>query len=228
MSWQRIDTMLPPYVHITAEEEKHTIRLREVKQLSLPSALCTSKSKLAGSTKGDAHGAVLALGTLPVEGCRIVMERFPVSTISIPVEASATCARSYREVFAHSLQNPLVSLRSFRPFTEEMCSLMPRLEGGLRLPLRPKLPKLFDEIVVDLPVILGAKELWHHYHIIVANLLSIILLSWGSKCNTHGWAHQRRCWVERSAVASTKPSLPEACSLSLAQLCTHLTSWIII
>mmetsp|Transcript_182915 Transcript_182915/g.445315 ORF Transcript_182915/g.445315 Transcript_182915/m.445315 type:complete len:229 (-) Transcript_182915:1107-1793(-) len=102
---QGIDAMLPADVHISAKEEEHAVRLREVHELA---CLCVPKSKLTRGTKRHANRAILFTRTLRVERSGVVMKRFPIRPVAVPVEACATVALCDREVIADLVNHPVV------------------------------------------------------------------------------------------------------------------------
>ena len=85
--------MLPVDVHVPAEEEEHAIGLREVH--AHVRVLGVQEGQLPLCPEGHAHGAVLVLGPLVIEGRAVVMEGLPVRGIAVPVEAGA-CGGSYK------------------------------------------------------------------------------------------------------------------------------------
>lgn len=90
---QSIHSVLPTNVHITTKGKDSIVGLRKVHTswcLSTSTTIVaiftsTNKGQFPRRPKRHSHGNVLIFGSLGIKGGRIVMKRFPITAILVPV-----------------------------------------------------------------------------------------------------------------------------------------------
>lgn len=157
-----INAMLPSNVGVTAKAENAIIGLGEVHAALLAVNLFggMDEGQLAHTTKGHADRDVLVPGALRIERRRVMMEGLPIAGVAVPIKSGADALLLDVEVLAEPINDQIERLGFGGILADEMGALVPRDPlGSLALALGLDLAHLLDELVVQGPVLLFAKEL---------------------------------------------------------------------
>ena len=206
--------MFPFDIDVAAESKHHSIHLGEVNFLS---SLCAQESELSRRAQGTANGDVLISGSFWVERSRIMMEWLPVRGACVPIETGSHAFLRNPEVVGHHVLNFLESGTAARVLRNKVRALMPADPVGFGVFfLTLDFAHLFNQLVVEAPVVLLAEKFRHNHHIIV--LYGFVEYgSVGPNDDSHLWADECAPWVEGFRITARSSVL-----LSLS-----LLSWIL-
>eukprot|EP00538_Stauroneis_constricta_P011812 CAMPEP_0119555682 /NCGR_PEP_ID=MMETSP1352-20130426/7814_1 /TAXON_ID=265584 /ORGANISM="Stauroneis constricta, Strain CCMP1120" /LENGTH=362 /DNA_ID=CAMNT_0007602487 /DNA_START=434 /DNA_END=1519 /DNA_ORIENTATION=+ len=227
--WESVDAVFPADIHVPAEREDAVVRLRKVQTTGITAVAVTvviviavavvaasfaslrviltgsKESQLSGGTKGHAHGDILVLCSVRIEGGRIMVERLPVVTIFVPVETSPHGGLSDIEVLAELVDDIVERLGAFRILHDEMRALVPCNPVASAHVLRLKFRHFLHELVVEGPIILVAEQFGNDDDIVMPERSRELFLRWQTNFNPNIRPHQRRLRVETLRISPRGP-----------------------
>ena len=120
--WEGINCVLPENVYISSKRKKHSICLWKVYFLS---SLCVQESEFTSRAEGDTHCNILVSGSFWIKCGTVMMKRFPVCRICVPVKSSSyTFLRNFK-ITGDSVLNLLKRWTTIRVLWNKMSSFMP-------------------------------------------------------------------------------------------------------
>lgn len=143
------------------------------------------------------------------------MEGFPVGAIFVPVESGSDARLPNLKVVAQLVNDFLKSLRSAWVLGNQVSPFVPRQPFTSTDILLLEVRHFFHELVVQLPVIFGAKELGNDDNIVMFERKAVVRFAHGrSNLNSQSWANKSACRVK-------------GCSVATSAFLGHATFWIL-
>lgn len=149
---------------VASEGEQHTIRLWKV---NAGIRLGMEKGKLARSAKGDTDGNVLVARSLRVESRAIMVERFPIATVAIPIKSRTNRGVSDGEIVRDLLLDSLKGWRVAWILRDQMSAFMPGNPLAAFHPAVLHVSHLVYKLIVESPIVLGAEEIGNNDHVVM-------------------------------------------------------------
>jgi hypothetical protein len=120
--WEGINCVLPENVYISSKRKKHSICLWKVYFLS---SLCVQESEFTSRAEGDTHCNILVSGSFWIKCGTVMMKRFPVCRICVPVKSSSyTFLRNFK-VRGNFVLNHLKCRTTIWVLRDKMSSFVP-------------------------------------------------------------------------------------------------------
>ena len=119
---QRVDAVFPLDVDVPTETEQHTIRLWEVDACLV---LCVKERQLSCRTKRHTHRDVLIERSMGIERCGVVVGRFPIARIAVPIEPCTHRLLCDTKVFRNLFLDHLICFGTFGILGNEVSAFVP-------------------------------------------------------------------------------------------------------